>query len=148
MQTMEERMVRMKKRSVVAAAILLVICVAAVWWFAPKHFLRGVAPEEVSKIQVLDGNTGNQFEITDPEEIEALLREFQQTPMKKERISMGMGTSFRMTWLDQKGREIDFFILQTADTIVDGVVFYHCDGGLAHAEARLEALEEELCPKQ
>lgn len=133
------------KRYVVLGALAVLVCLVAVWWLTPKHFLRGVKSEEVSKIEVLDGNTGHRFAITDSEDIAFLLEQFQSVPMNKEQISMGMGSSFRMLWRDRKGRELDSFTLQTENTIREGVVFYRCDGTLIEAQSRLQALEEELC---
>ena len=140
----------MKRRTKIAVWILSVVALIAValviWWFLPTHFLGGVSPEEIAVIEVFNGNDGNRFDVTDPEDIVFLAKHIQAVPMKKDSIAMGMGTTYNLRFLDAKGKEIDKFIIMDSSTVRSGLVFYECDGQLKQAEDHLIALEKAQFP--
>ena len=140
----------MKRRTKIAVWILSVVALIAValviWWFLPAHFLGGVSPEEISAVEVFNGNDGNRFAVTEPEDISVLVESIQRVPMKKDSIAMGMGTTYNLRFLDAKGKEIDKFIIMDSSTVRSGLVFYECDGQLKQAEDHLIALEKAQFP--
>lgn len=140
----------MKQKQKIAIGILSCIfalmVAALIWWLTPKHFLHGVHPENVSTIEVFNGNSGNRFEITDAKDITLIVSQIQEVPMKKESLSIGMGTTYNLRFLNANGKEIDKFIIMSADTIRSGIVFYHCDGQLKPAEDYLIELEKAQFP--
>lgn len=53
--------------------------------------------------------------------------------MKRDSISVGYsGYSFRVQFMDQNGKVIDSFIINSSNTIRDDPFFYRCDGGLCY----------------
>ena len=119
-------------RSLIAVIVILLVLLA-VWYFSPRTFLKGVEAGDVTAIAVLDGNTGNGFDIDDPEEIQAIVENIQSTPMKRDKISVNYsGFSFRMNFYGENGRVLDSFVVNSTDTIRSDPFFYCCDGGLCY----------------
>ena len=140
----------MKKKTKILIGVLSVVALIAVafaiWWFRPTHFLHGVSPEEIAVIEVFNGNDGNRFDVTEPEDIAFLAKNIQAVPMKKDSIAMGMGTTYNLRFLDAKGKEIEKFIIMDRSTVRSGLVFYECDGQLKQAEDHLIELEKAQFP--
>ena len=119
-------------RSLIAVIVILLVLLA-VWYFSPRTFLKGVEAGEGTAISVFDGNTGNGFDIDDPEEIQAIVENIQSTPMKRDKISVNYsGFSFRMNFYGENGRVLDSFVVNSTDTIRSDPFFYCCDGGLCY----------------
>lgn len=124
---------KIKQKILLPAAVILaaMMVVIAVWYFFPKTFLRGTELSSVKSISVFDGNTGIGFDIEDPAEIEHILKNIQSVRMRKDGISTGkMGYRFRMCFYNGDGKELDGFIINSADTIRDDPFFYRGKGGL------------------
>lgn len=125
-----------------AQKLLILIAVAAVaasaLYFTPKTFLRGVDPDEVSRIDVFDGNTGVAFSVRQPEEVRSIVENIQSIPMRRDGISLGyMGYSFRLRFLDEDGRKlVRGFILNGEGVIRQDPFFYRSDGGLCWESLR------------
>ena len=138
----------MKKNVVsgILAALVVVIVSAAIWWNSPTYFLKRTTPEDISKIEVFNGNNGDSFEVIDSEDISFIVEHIQQVPMKKEKIAMGMGTTYNLRFYDESGEEKEFFIINSKNSIRDGVMFYQCDGELETTEQYLIHLEGEHFP--
>jgi hypothetical protein len=118
-------------RLVSIVLLFAVIAILAAWYFQPKTFLQETEPSNVSSITVFDGNTGNDFVIEDESEIQYIVENIQSIAMKKENVSLGyMGYGFRMNFNDNRGKEIDSFIINGTDTIRDDPFFYRCNGDL------------------
>lgn len=104
-------------RSLIAVIVILLVLLA-VWYFSPRTFLKGVEAGDVTAISVFDGNTGNGFDIDDPEEIQAIVENIQSTPMKRDKISVNYsGFSFRMNFYGEDGRVLDSFVVNSTDTL-------------------------------
>ncbi len=87
--------------------------------------------EKEKAISVFDGNTGESFDIIDRDEIHYLVENIQTTDLKKDKISLGYsGYRFRMSFYDKAGKEIESFMMNSADTIRKAPFFYRCDGSL------------------
>ena len=126
----------MGKRNIIRpliGVIVILLVLLAVWYFSPRTFLKGVEAGDVTAISVFDGNTGNGFDIDDPEEIQAIVENIQSTPMKRDKISVNYsGFSFRMNFYGENGRVLDSFVVNSTDTIRSDPFFYRCDGGLCY----------------
>ena len=119
-------------RSLIAVIVILLVLLA-VWYFSPRTFLNVLEAGDVTAISVFDGNTGNGFDIDDPEEIQAIVENIQSTPMKRDKISVNYsGFSFRMNFYGENGRVLDSFVVNSTDTIRSDPFFYCCDGGLCY----------------
>ena len=135
-----------KKTKIIIGIITIAFVFVAVWWFSPKYFLKHVNPQDIVSIDVFNGNDGNGFTITDKEDIEFLTEHIQSIPMKKEEISIGMGYTYRVTFLNEKGKEIDEFIINGPTAIKQGAIFYQCNGELKEVEDYLIELERAKFP--
>lgn len=128
----------------IIAIVIAVIAVSAIWYFSPKAFLSGVEPSDVSSISVFDGQTGNSFVIDDLAEIRYIVENIQGVEMTRDKVSLGhMGYAFRMSFYNSNGKEIDSFVINSADTIRDDPFFYRCNGGLCYDY--LKELETTAC---
>lgn len=127
---------------IMAAAVVVIILFSAVWYFSPTIFLNKVEPSDVTYISVFDGTTGKGFNIHDIEEIRYIVENIQGIKMEKDKISIGyLGYYFRMRFYDETGKEIEHFIINSAETIRKDPFFYRCDGSLC--VDYLNALEDK-----
>ncbi len=125
----------MKKRLTVSIiAILVVLAFLILFYNTPVKFGNKLNPSEVDHINVFDGNTGAEFTIYKPEEIQYVVENVQSQSMKREKISLGyMGYSFRINYMDEDDKNIiPEFIVNSEDTIRRDPFFYRCDGGLCY----------------
>ena len=126
---------RTKKKVFLLIIVIVIaaIAISVVWYFSPKAFLRGVEPSNVKSIYVFDGNTGKEFVIESPEEIERIVKNIQEVKMKRDSISVfHIGYSFIIKFTDKNGNAIDSFIINSTDTVRDDPFFYRCDGNLCY----------------
>lgn len=141
----------MKKRTkilIIIGCILLLWAFLLIWWFAPTRFLRGVAPQEVASIEIFNGNNGNKFEITNPEDITNILEHIQQPHFQKTQLSLFyVGTYYQMRFMGADGKEIDSFIVNSYRLIRKDPFFYECDESMGVIEY-MENLEKTQFPKQ
>ena len=94
------------------ALFVLAAAILALWYFSPKTFLKGVEAAEVKTISVFDGNSGKSFEISDPEEIRAIVENIQAHAMRRDKLSIAYsGFGFRMYFNDENGKVLDSFIM-------------------------------------
>lgn len=138
----------MKSRRSIVITTIGVVMLGFIWWSSPVHFLKNVLPEEISHIEVFDGNTGYQFQIERPEEIEYIISNIQNREMRREKVSLGyMGTSYRLTFLDTQDRVVEEFIVNHAETIRKDPFFY-TDASAGLCVDYLERLGERLVKGQ
>ena len=121
-----------KKIIIVSIAILiLLVSILLVAYFSPKTFLKKQEPSSIKSISVFDGNTGEGFVISDPDEIKHIVENIQSIKTKREKISLGYsGFGFRMSFYDENGKEIDSFIINGENTIRSDPFFYRCNDNL------------------
>lgn len=118
------------------------IAISLVWYFSTIDFLRGVEPSDVKSMSVFDGNTGQDFDISDTGEIRYIVENIQDNKMERDKVSIGYsGYGFRVYFYDKAGKKIESFIINSADTIRKDPFFYRCDGDLCYDY--LEELEDE-----
>ncbi len=140
----------MKKKTQLIVCVLVVIALmiigGAIWWFTPSRFLSHVEPSEIARIEVFNGNDGNRFTVTEASDIDWIARHIQEVPMEKDSISMGMGTTYNLRFLDANGKEMERFIIMSPTTVRSGLLFYVCDGALKPVEDYLIELERQQFP--
>ena len=120
-----------KKITVFVVMIIIVVIVIGVWYSTPKRFLGPVKASEVISISVFDGNTGKGFTIDDSDEIKQIIENIQSIEMKRDNFSIGYsGYSFSMEFMNENGRVIDSFIINSSNTIRDDPFFYRSDKDL------------------
>lgn len=120
-----------KSSLLIIVTIIAAIAISAAWYFSPKNFLSGVVPSDVKSISVFDGNTGKRFVIDDLAEIKYIVENIQNTEMERDNVSVGYsGYAFRISFNNSNEKEIDSFVINSANTIRDDPFFYRCNGGL------------------
>ena len=131
-----------KKIRLIIAIVFVLIATLVIWYFMPTTFLSKVTPSDIKSISVFDGNTGESFDLSDRDEIRYVAENIQSTKMQKDTLSIGyMGYSFRISFFDENGKEIESFIINSSNTIRKDPFFYRCDGDLCFDY--LKELEEE-----
>lgn len=108
------------------AAVLL-------WYVLPVRFLGGVKADRVGAVQLFDGNTGYELEITDRGRIGAILDNIHSFTFRKVRGKDGisfveMGYRFRLIFEDLDGREIDRIIIDSEDIVRRDPFYYQKQG--------------------
>lgn len=114
-----------KRLFIIPAGLVFIVLAGFIWWRMPVTFLANVSAGEVASIEVMDGNSGRQFAITEVEDISYIVANIQQNTMKKWQPSLGyMGYSYQMTFLNAAGHKIAKFVLNSNDTIRKDPFFY------------------------
>lgn len=129
----------MRKKSVLIIAGIILLAALLVcfgWWHSPKTFLKDVAPTDVVRIEVFNGNTGACFFIEDAADIAYIVRKIGDVRMRKAEYAHVDGFTYSLSFMGADGEQIAQFILNGSDTIRDGAIRY---------EAILETDEDALC---
>ena len=141
-----------KSKIIVCITVLLFMACGLVWWFMAIHFLRGVEPEDVVMINVFNGNNGDEFEITNPDDISYVVNAIKQITFKKEDFAAEeVSYWYRLTFINENGEEVESLAVQNPRIIQKnitqkGVAFYRCDGELSVVGDYLESLEAARFP--
>lgn len=110
----------------------IVVLIAVAWIYVPVTFLKGTAPEDIARIVLFDGNTGDELEVTAQKDITHIVENVQSVPVRREGIAfLNLGYRFIMTFEGADGTEIAKFTINDENTI-RGKFFYYIneDGGL------------------
>jgi hypothetical protein len=109
----------------IGVCIMIVIIIGCfIWWNAPCS-ITDIAPSDVSKISIFDGNTGNSITITNATDIEHIIQNLNMISLNKEKISIGyMGYSYRTTVYKVNGNVYKEFIINSSGTIRMDPFFY------------------------
>ena len=130
-----------KAKIVVGCVVLLFVVCGLIWWFMPVHFLRAVEPEKVATIMVFNGNNGDEFEITNADDISYILNTIKQITLKKDSFTSGVDYYYTLTFINEDGEEVDSFGIQNPYIMRKGDAFYRCNGELGTVAEYLENLE-------
>lgn len=115
----------MKKRKWSIIAVLLVVSLLLFALTYIPHKVVSIDVLKVSKITVLDGNTGYKIEINDINHIEHIINNLNGVTFRKGKSSFGYkGYSFRTTIYDKKGKPIMELLINSNDTIRYKGFFY------------------------
>ncbi len=140
-----------KKKTIVCSLILLLVVCGLVWRSLPVHFPNEIAPEKVVKIKVLNGNNGDEFEITDPDEITQIVNGIKKIDFKKEGFISEVQHWYYLTLINESGEEIESLGVQNSHILVKDITqkcmgIYRCDGELSEIGDYLENLEAVQFP--
>lgn len=117
----------MKKKILLIIFVIFIIAavLSALLLLVPKRFGKGIDPEDISKISVFDGGTGVSFDIENPDDIKEIVENIRNTPTRRTGISLGkVGYSFSMEYIDQAGKTVQKFTLNSPRTIRKDPFFY------------------------
>lgn len=93
----------------------------------PVHFLREVELEEIAAIKVFNGNNGDEFEVTDSDDIFYIVNSIKQITLKKDNFTSGVDYYYILTFINENGEEIDSFGIQNYYFMRRGDAFYRCE---------------------
>lgn len=131
-----------KKVEIAVGSIALVLMICGfVWWFLPVRFLHGVEPEEITTIFVSNGNNGDEFEVTDPDDIFWLAGSIKEITFRRYGFVPGTDYYYLLTVLGKNGEDVDSFGIQNYYHMRRGDFFYRCSGELDAIAEYLEHLE-------
>ena len=134
------------KRLIGLGIVLAIILIVSIWWIMPKTFLNNVETESVEVIEVFDGNNGHRLQTTSRDDISYIVSNIKDIKMKKEKIQLGMGTTYTLRFFDKSGKELDKFIINAPNIIIKGVIHYTCDNELKEVMEYLIDLENKAFP--
>lgn len=125
----------MVKRKICIILIIAALAIGGcfIWYNAPVDFVR-LSANDVLEIVVFNGNTGETLHISDKEDINYILSNWNDVTLKRDKISIGyMGFSFKTTIYLNDGEEADGwnnFIINSSDTIRKDPFFYKATNSL------------------
>ena len=140
-----------KKKSIVCIVVLLFGVCGLVWRFLPVHFPNEIEPEKVVKIKVFNGINGDEFEITDQDEIIQIVNGIKQIDFKKEGFISEVQHWYYLTLINESGEETESLGVQNSRFLVKDITqkymgIYRCDGELSEIGDYLENLEAVQFP--
>lgn len=111
----------------------VLVLIALLWYRTPVTFLKGVEPDQVARLTIFDGNTGEELTVTDQGQIATVVENIRSVKVRRGGIAfLNMGYRFRMTFLSADGQQLAKFTVNSKSLIRDTLFFY-------------ETEEDELC---
>lgn len=108
----------------------VLVLMALIWYRTPVTFLRGVEPEEVARITIFDGNTGEELTVTRQAEIAHIVENVRSVKVHRGGIAfLNMGYRFRMTFWRVDGQDLAQFTVNSESLIRDTFFFYESEEG-------------------
>ncbi len=105
--------------------VITVGIIGSIIWWNSSSLITNIAPSEVSKIEIFNGNTGKSITIKDTTDINHIITNLNEISLKKEKISLGyMGYSYRTTIYNSNGNIYKKFIINSSNTIRKDPFFY------------------------
>ncbi len=143
----------MKKtvKIMVGIVVLLIVVIGLVWQFFPIYFLRGIKANEIAVIKVLDANNGNEFDVTDSNDILYISSNIQQIAFRKKEISSVAGPWYRLGFVNENGEEIGSLGIQNHRVVRKELsskksILFFCTGEIGEIGDYLENLESIQFP--
>ena len=124
MKKMKNKRIRIK-----ICLIFVIIIGSLIWWNAPCSIIN-IELLEVSKIEVVDGNTGKSIITKNATDIEHIINNLNMISLTKEKISVGYtGYSYIITIYKVNGDVYKELIINSSDTIRKDPFFYKDNTG-------------------
>ncbi len=115
------------KKKIIRLVILVMICGGFIWYYTPVNFVS-LDAADVYKIMIFNGNSGEKINITDREDIEYLISNWNEVTLKRGGISSNYsGWCFKVTIYLEDGEEADGwndFIINSDENIRKDPFFY------------------------
>ena len=113
------------KKWLLPCIVLLILC-GIIWWLSPVSLMNSVFSEDVSRIEVFGGDTGDIFYIDDPNTIAEIIDNIKGLSLKKSKISlMYSGALFNLSFLNADGVSIYTITINDQKTIRKDPFFYN-----------------------
>lgn len=136
---------KQRKNIVLGAVVVLLAACWLAWRLVPVRFLQDVDPAGVVEMQVVNGLTGDEFSVTDPEDISRILTGIQQITFRKKEIISTIDPWYHLTLLNDSGEAVGVLELQNPSCVRKNVtpkraIFFYCHGELNEVGEELEGL--------
>lgn len=119
---------KQRRRRILIIVIPLLLALLYGTTYLPQKVIS-INPAAVAKINIFNGNTGQQIEITDEADIQQIINNLNEVVFQKGKISLGyMGYSFRTTIYDHQGKAIEEMIINSEHKIRYKGFFYETKG--------------------
>ncbi len=113
----------MKKKLLRWFCLILAAAAAAVIWYnIPVRLLK---TDEISAINVYDGNRGTEFTLTDPDDIAYIVNAFKDVRFKRDGTAFILGTSFHLKFYSDKDWPTARFILMSRGGFIKKDAFFY-----------------------
>lgn len=121
------------------------------WCFFPINFLQEVEPEAIASIKVVDGNNGNQFEITDRDDVSKIVGGIQQVTFRKKEIASVPGHWYQLDFLNENGETVASLAIQNYRAVrkelsTNTSIFFYCDEEMREIGDYLQQMEGTYFP--
>lgn len=94
----------MKKRAIKIVTVYAIILFYILWIFGEKTF--SLKLDQVSKIEIFNGNTGHSIIIQDKDEIEKIVNNLNEVSMRWKEISfLKLGYSLKFSVYNEQGKK-------------------------------------------
>lgn len=106
-----------------AIALIIIVFAFFVWYNIPVKLL----PENVdaiAEIYLKDGNTGQEVTISNSEAVHFIVESLHDVYFKRDGLALGVGTSYRLTFISNDMRIKSKIIIQTGREVKKGIFFY------------------------
>lgn len=131
----------MKKRAIKIVTVCAIILFCILWIFGEKTF--SLKLDEVSKIEIFNGNTGHSIIIQDKDEIEKIVNNLNEVSMRWKEISfLKLGYSLRFSVYNEQGKKMKSFIINGEDYVRKTFFSYKVIKGKLNYEYFYELVEK------
>lgn len=97
--------------------------------YIPQRVIT-TTPSSVARIHIFDGQSGYELDLSDRDDINAVMQNLNDVTFQKGKVSFGyMGYSYHITLYGKDGDELDDFIINSADTVRYRGFFYTAKSG-------------------
>lgn len=138
-----------KKKTLIIFCFFLSVLVGcgSIWWWFPTHILEEIETNKISIIKVFNKNSGNEFEITDSNDVSIIVEGIGEKTFRKKSVnSENIAYWYQLTFYGENGKEIETLDIQNKHIIKKYIsdkftIYYYCNEGLDVVTDCLERAE-------
>lgn len=114
-----------KKKSIIGISLIFLVGIVLISFaYMPRRIIK-IESNEVSSINIFNGNNGEEITLTSNEEISHIINNLNKIKFRKSKCSLFYcGYSFNITIFDNNNKEYKEFIINSNDTLRGKMFFY------------------------
>lgn len=124
----------MKRKSIIIISIIsaLLISSSLLWRFFPVKVLQDIDSEMITSIKVVNSSNGNQFEITDQDDISKFISSIQKVIFKKKEVASVPGPWYQLDFMNKNEEVVSSLEIQNYRSVrykffLDNAIFLYSD---------------------
>ncbi len=124
----------MKRKSIIIISIIsaLLISSSLLWRFFPVKVLQDIDSEMITSIKVVNSSNGNQFEITDQDDISKFISSIQKVTFKKKEVASVPGPWYQLDFMNKNEEVVSSLEIQNYRSVrykffLDNAIFLYSD---------------------